>query len=104
MRLIFKYCSRSTTLGASQVFVSRSLAYNRILLVPFFDSEKVFERVNHSILWQKLAAYVINCNLVRVIRNIYKQTEAGVTVNGVFTDVFTDYLDCEIGVGLGDPL
>ena len=80
--------------------VSFYLAQNRRFFVTFIDYEKAFDRVNHSILWQKLAAIDVNGNVLRVIRNLYEKTKACVRVNGVYTNVF----DCGIGVRQGDSL
>ena len=80
--------------------VSFYLAQRKRLFVTFIDYEKAFDRVDHTLLWMKLASYTINGKVLSVIKNLYEKTKACVNVNGSLTDVF----ECRIGVRQGDNL
>ena len=79
--------------------VSFYLAQRKRLFVTFIDYEE-FDRIDHTLLWMKLASYTINGKVVSVIKNLYEKTKACVNVDGSLTDVF----ECRIGVKLGDYL
>ena len=80
--------------------VSFYLAQRKRLFVTFIDYEKALVRVDHTLLWMKLASYTINGKVLSVIKNLHEKTKACVNVNGSLTDVF----ECRIGVTQGDNL
>ena len=50
--------------------VSFYLAQRQRLFVTFIDYEKAFDRVDHTLLWMKLASYTINGKVLSVIKNL----------------------------------
>ena len=62
--------------------------------MTFLDYEKVFDKVNHGHLWQKLGQAHVTGKDLRIIQNLYQKTKACVRVNGETSDLF----DCIIGV------
>ena len=80
--------------------VSFYLAQRKKLFVTFIDYEKAFDRVDHDLLWMKLASYTFNGKVLSVTKNLYEKTKACVNVTGSLTDVF----ECQIGVRQGDNL
>ena len=62
--------------------------------MTFVDYEKAFQRVDHSLLWEKLAHYDINGKILSVMENLYRNFKACVDVKGSLTDVF----QCRVGV------
>ena len=70
------------------------------LYCAFLDYEKAFDKVNRSLLWQKLINNGITGKVLRVIQNLYSQAKSCVAVNSDYSNFFCS----NIGVRQGENL
>ena len=87
---------RSTT---DQVFTlhqtsEKAWEYAKPVYMCFVDLEKAYDRVPRDQLWQCLAEYQVDAELLVAIQSLYKNCEACVRVNGIKSKSFT------VGAGL----
>ncbi len=66
----------------------------------FVDYTKAFETVWHDGLWAVLESYQVPQKLVKLLKNLYNQSELAVKVNGHLGEWFHS----EVGSRQGDPL
>ena len=66
----------------------------------FIDFRKAFDTVWHDGLFHKLQQIGIKGNFLETLRNIYKNTQCAIKINGKLTQFFP----CKKGVRQGDPL
>jgi hypothetical protein len=70
------------------------------LYCAFLDYEKAFDKVNRSLLWQKLLDHNVNGKVLEVIKNMYSNAKSCVMVNKEVSDFFVT----DTGVRQGENL
>ena len=75
------------------------------LYCAFLDYEKAFDKIERTLLWQKLTEQKINGKILRVIRNIYLAAKSCVLTNDfTLTDLFSIHLGVRQGENLSPVL
>ena len=99
----FEKCSRAS----DHIFTLKTVVNKYVvdqngqkLYTCFVDFQKAFDSVWHDALFRKLENKGINGQFLNLIKNIYKQTECAVKINGNSTKYFA----YEKGVQQGNPL
>lgn len=78
-----------------------ALSSKKCVDVIYFDFEKAFDRVNHSLLLDKLACYNFDPNVVAWIAHFLRDRICQVTVDGSFSDPFYPHSGVPQGSVLG---
>ena len=65
------------------------------LYVCFVDFKKAFDKVSHSLLWQKLVNYSINEKFINIIKSMYSKVKSCVRSNKGLTEFFPITKDCD---------
>ena len=66
----------------------------------FIDYEKCFDKINRSLLWQKLMLSNVSTKMINAIKSMYKTVKASVKFNG---QIHNDVINSCQGVKQGDP-
>jgi hypothetical protein len=81
----------------------RRVAEKKSTFVGFIDFAKAFDTVWRDALFLKLSRSGVQGRMLRMIRALYRRTEATVRVNGQFTNIFETFLGVRQG-GVLSPL
>ena len=65
----------------------------------FIDHEKCFDKIDRSLLWQKLLAEHISSKLVKAIKSMYTTVKSYVK----YRSSYSKFFDSSIGLKQGDP-
>ena len=79
--------------------IDKARATNQPLYVCFVDFKRAFDSVNRQLMFYKLLQRGIDGKIVKLLRNMYKNTKTKVCVNGLLSNLITD----ETGVNQGGP-
>jgi hypothetical protein len=79
--------------------ISKVLDSGQRLYCIFIDYEQCFDKIDRSLLWQKLNSENISCKLVRAIKSMYQTVKSCVRFNSNKSDFFSS----NIGLKQGDP-
>jgi hypothetical protein len=61
--------------------ISKTLANKKKLYVAFLDWEKMFDRINRPLLWQKMANEYISTKLLKSVKSMYSQVKLNIKYN-----------------------
>ena len=64
------------------------------------DFQKAFDSVSHHLLWKKLKSLGLNCQILKLLVNMYKKAKAVLRINGILSNT----INCNKGVRQGCPL
>ena len=76
------------------------LSKKRRLYCGFIDFRKAFDKMNRTLLWQKLINLGINGKIIHIIHNIYKEAQSCLNLDGHLSEFFR----CDTGLRLGENL
>ena len=79
--------------------ISKVLHSGQKLYCVFIDYEKCFDKIDRSLLWQKLLLQNVSCKLVKAIKSMYTTVKLCVRFKSCFSQAFDSY----IGLKQGDP-
>ena len=79
--------------------MSKVLSKSQKLYCIFIDYEKCFDKIERSLLWQKLLAEHISCKLVKAIKSMYTVVKSCVK----YRSSYSKFFDSSIGLKQGDP-
>ena len=79
--------------------ISKVLSKGQKLYCIFIDYEKCFDKIDRSLLWQKLLAEHISCKLVKAIKSMYTVVKSCVK----YRSSYSKFFDSSIGLKQGDP-
>ena len=74
--------SRTTEqISQLRILCEKYLQRQHNLYCVFTDFKKAFDRVWHAALWAAMKKYIINTNLIQVIKNLYSKATSAVLFN-----------------------
>ena len=79
--------------------ISKTLYNKKKLFVAFLDWEKMFDKIDCLLLWQKLLNNNVSSKFVLALRSMYTTVKSTVQYQNVKSESFNSY----IGVKQGDP-
>ena len=79
--------------------ISKTLYNKKKLFVAFLDWEKMFDKIDRLLLWQKLLNNNVSSKFVLALRSMYTTVKSTVRYQNVKSESFNSY----IGVKQGDP-
>ena len=79
--------------------ISKVLNEGPKLYCIFNDYEKCFDKIDRSLLWQKLLTENVSCKLVKAIKSMYTIVKSCVK----YKSSFSSFFDSSIGLKQGDP-
>lgn len=79
--------------------ISKVLNEGQKLYCIFIDYEKCFDKIDRSLLWQKLLTENVSCKLVKAIKSMYTVVKSCVK----YKLSFSSFFDSSIGLKQGDP-
>ena len=79
--------------------ISKVLNEGQKLYCIFIDYEKCFDKIDRSLLWQKLLTENVSCKLVKAIKSMYTVVKSCVK----YKSSFSSFFDSSIGLKQGDP-
>ena len=79
--------------------ISKVLSISQRIYCMFIDYEKCFDKIDRSLLWQKLLAEHISSKLVKAIKSTYTTVKSCVK----YRSSYSKFFDSSIGLKQGDP-
>lgn len=79
--------------------ISKVINSGEKLYCVFIDYEKCFDKVDRSLLWQKLLSENVSCKLVKAIKSMYNTVKLCIK----YKSSFSQFFDSHIGLKQGDP-
>ena len=71
-----------------RILCQKYLQHQQDLYHVFTDLKKAFDRAWHAALWATTKKYIINTNLIQVIKILYKKVTSVILFNGSIGDWF----------------
>ena len=79
--------------------ISKVLNTGQKLYCIFIDYEKCFDKIDRSLLWQKLLTEQVSSKLVKAIKSMYTNVKSCVR----YKSTYSRFFDSSIGLKQGDP-
>ena len=79
--------------------IAKVLSVGKKLYTVFIDYEKCFDKINRTLLWQKLLSQNISSKMVNAVKAMYSTVKAAVKFNNHVSSTIDSYF----GVKQGDP-
>ena len=79
--------------------ITKVLDSGQKLYAVFIDYEKCFDKIERSLLWQKLLSENVSCKVVKAVRSMYITVKSCVK----YKSSYSNFFDSTVGLKQGDP-